>query len=168
MTLTCRERGASMQVEHLNPIINAAEYVLKEACKLDIEVGKPFLSQAVYEHRVFIVMIGITGELQGQVVLGMKEEVACDIASKMMMGMPISELGDMARSALGELMNMTMGNAVTNFFNRGIKLDITPPTMFISNSLDMVVSDMKMICIPMFYGDNKVEVHVAIKERTKR
>ncbi|MBC7960258.1 MAG: chemotaxis protein CheX [Vallitaleaceae bacterium] len=155
-----------MNVEYLNPIIGAASYVLKEMCGLEVAVGKPYLTKAVYEDRIFIVMIGITGELQGQVILGMKEDVGCEIAKRMMMGMPVNELNDMAKSAVSELMNMTMGNAVTTFFNKGVKLDITPPTMFISNSLDMSVSDSKMICVPFSFDENRViELHIAIKDR---
>ena len=44
------------------------------------------------------------------VVMGMN--TAKDIASRMMMGMPVVELDAMARSALSELGNMMMGNAV--------------------------------------------------------
>ena len=154
-----------MNVEYLNPIVSAATYVLKEACGLDISTGNPYLTQAVYDERIFIVMIGITGQLHGQVILSMNEKVACMVASKMMMGMPVNELNDIARSALGELMNMTMGNAVTMFFNKGITLDITPPTMFLSNTLTMNVGDSKMICIPItFDGDLLIELNVAIKE----
>ncbi len=155
-----------MNAEHLNPVMGAATYVLREMCGLEVSVGRPYLTQTVYENRIFIVMIGITGELQGQVILGMSESVACGIAEKMMMGFSVPELNDIAKSAICELMNMTMGNAVTKFFDNGIKLDITPPTMFVSNSLDMSVAGSKMICIPITFGDNQlIELHIAIKEK---
>lgn len=154
-----------MNAEFLNPVMQAATYVLREMCGLEITVGKPYLSQVSYQERIFIVMIGITGELQGQVILGMREPIACDIAQHMMMGMPVPELNDMAKSALCELMNMTMGNAVTTFYNKGIKLDITPPTMFLSNSLTVNVVDSKMICIPLIFGGDKlIELNIAIKQ----
>lgn len=158
-----------MNVEYINPIIQAATYVLREMCGLEVSVSKPYLSQVFYEEKIFIVMIGITGELHGQVILGMKENVACDMAQHMMMGMPVNELNDMAKSALGELMNMTMGNAVTEFFNRNIKLDITPPTMALSNNIDIRISNTKMICIPIIYNNsNLIELHVAIKDKDKQ
>lgn len=155
-----------MNVEYLNPIITAATYVLRETCNLEISVGRPYLTHTVYDSKIFIVMIGITGQLQGQVILAMGEEVACEIARQMMMGIPVTELNDMARSALGELMNMTMGNAMTGFYNKGIKLDITPPTMFVSTSLNLSVGDSKMICIPISFGEKMlIELHVAIKDK---
>lgn len=155
-----------MNVEYLNPVINATIFVLRETCRLEVKMGSPYLTQVNYDEKIFIVMIGITGELQGQVILGMKVPIACDIASKMMMGMEVNELNDLAKSAIGELMNMIMGNAVTDFFNKDIKLDITPPAFFLSNSLTMSVSGSRMICVPIIYEDNKlIELNIAIKEK---
>ena len=109
--------------------------------------------------------VGQTGQLHGQVLLVMDINIACDLASKMMMGMPVPELNDMAKSALGELMNMTMGNAMTFFSQKEILLDITPPTMFVSSELTLSVGDSRMVCIPIEFNDSIVELNVAIKEK---
>lgn len=155
-----------MNVEYLNPIIKASMFVLKEACMTESTVGKPYLTQTSYEEEVFIVMLGITGQLHGQVFMAMSVTVAKSIASKMMMGMPVTDLGDMARSALGELMNMMMGNAMTYFSQNGIILDITPPTMFVGKELKLNVGDSKMVCIPIQFTDGgMLELNVAIKDK---
>lgn len=154
-----------MNVEYLNPVIEAAVYVLKTVCSIDIKTGKPYLTRTKFNDEIFVVMIGITGELHGQVILYMNKEVACDLASRMMMGMEITSLDEIAISALGELANMMMGNAMTNFFNRSIKLDITPPTMYLCEKLDLSVTDSTMICMPLNYDDNYlIELNLAIKE----
>lgn len=153
-----------MNVEYLNPIIKASTFVLGQMCGIEPTVGKPYLTQTSYEEQIFIVLLGITGQLHGQVIMAMKAEVACDIASRMMMGMPVPDLNDMARSALGELMNMMMGNAMTAFSEMKIMLDITPPTMFQSKDLSLNVGNSKMVCIPLQVGDNLIELNVAIKE----
>jgi chemotaxis protein CheX len=154
-----------MNVEYLNPIIKASSFVLKQACGIDANIGKPYLTQTSYEEEVFVVMLGITGKLHGQVLLVMSTKVACDLASKMMMGMAVDSLNDMTRSALGELMNMMMGNAMTYFSEMDIFLDITPPTMFVSTELKLSVGDSKMVCIPMNFTDGVIELNVAIKEK---
>lgn len=154
-----------MNVEYLNPIIKASTFVLQQACNVSATVGKPYLTQTTYENEVFVVMLGITGQLHGQVLLVMDVEIACNLASKMMMGMPVNELNDMAKSALGELMNMTMGNAMTFFSEKEILLDITPPTMFVSSELSLSVGDSRMVCIPIMFDDVKVELNVAIKDK---
>lgn len=154
-----------MNVEYLNPIIKAATFVLQQACNVTATVGKPYLTQTTYEDEVFVVMLGITGQLHGQVLLVMDVDVARDLASKMMMGMPVDSLNDMAKSALGELMNMTMGNAMTFFSQMEILLDITPPTMFVSSELTLSVGNSRMVCIPIMFNDVKMELNVAIKEK---
>lgn len=155
-----------MNVEYLNPVISATTYVLRQMCKIEIKTGSPYLTQINYDEKIFIVMIGITGDLQGQVILGMRLPIALDIASKMMMGMEVNELNDLAKSAIGELINMIMGNAVTDFFNMDVKLDITPPAFFLSNSLSMSVNQSKMICIPITYESDKIiELNIAIKDK---
>lgn len=153
-----------MNVEYLNPIIRASTFVLEQTCGLQLDVGKPFLTQTNYKNEVFIVMLGITGQLHGQIILAMETPIAKDLASRMMMGMPVDELDDMARSALGELMNMMMGNAMTVFSEMGILLDITPPTIFLSSDLSLNVGDSKMIGIPLSFPSGKIELNVAIKE----
>jgi len=153
-----------MNVEYLNPIVKASTFVLQQACFLEVNVGKPYLTQTTYDDEVFVVLLGITGQLHGQVLLAMGIDVACSLASKMMMGMPVEELNDMTRSALGELMNMMMGNAMTYFSEMDILLDITPPTMFQSNQLALNVGDSKMVCIPMEFPGGKIELNIAIKE----
>lgn len=55
------------------------------------------------------------GEMKGQVILAIRENNAKDIASRMMFGMPVNELDEMASSALNELGNMIMGNTATIF-----------------------------------------------------
>lgn len=160
------EQEKTMNVEYLNPIIKASIFVLKEACQTEGKVGKPYLTQTSYEDEVFIVMLGITGQLHGQVFMAMDTKIAMSIASRMMMGMPVNDLGDMARSALGELMNMMMGNAMTYFSQNNIILDITPPTMFVSTDLQLNVGDSKMVCIPIEFVDGgMLELNVAIKEK---
>ncbi len=154
-----------MNVEYLNPIIRASTFVLEQTCSLQLEVGKPFLTETKYKNEVFIVMLGITGQLHGQIILAMETGIAKELASKMMMGMPVSELDDMARSALGELMNMMMGNAMTVFSEMGIMLDITPPTIFLSSDLSLNVGDSQMIGIPLSFPEGKIELNVAIKEQ---
>jgi len=157
-------RGVNMNVEYLNPIIKASSFVLQQTCSIETKIGKPYLTQTEYDDAVFVVLLGITGQLHGQVLMAMGIETACSIASKMMMGMPVPELNDMAKSALGELMNMMMGNAMTYFSEKDIILDITPPTIFVSNKLSLNVGDSTMVGIPLDTNEGIIELNVAIKE----
>ncbi|MBC7958360.1 MAG: chemotaxis protein CheX [Vallitaleaceae bacterium] len=153
-------------VEYINPFIEAAQNVLRDFCRIDAKIGKPYLTNASYEGDTLMVIVGITGDLRGQVIINMNYTVACGIASHMMMGMPVPELNDMAKSAVSELANMILGNSATLFSKKGIALDITPPSICSGNNLEISVSDSKTICIPLLFdGDKTLEINVAIKER---
>lgn len=155
---------ANINVEYINPFISAAQTVLKDFCQIETTIGKPYLKQASYEGDLLAVIVGITGVLKGQVILTLEKGTACDIASHMMMGMPVPELNDMAKSAIGELCNMILGNAATIFSTKNIALDITPPTLTQGTDLSFSVSDSKTICVPLEYENNSFEINIAIKD----
>jgi len=155
---------ATINVEYINPFISAAQTVLRDFCQIESTIAKPYLKQAIYEGDILAVIIGITGVLRGQVILTMETKTACNIASQMMMGMPVPELNDMAKSAVSELSNMILGNTATIFSTKNIALDITPPTITLGTNLSFSVSDSKTICVPLHFAQGELEINIAIKD----
>lgn len=155
-----------VNVEYINPFIAAAKSVMKDFCGIEAELGKPYLTKTIFEGDKFLIIVGITGQLKGQVILSMSDETACDIASHMMMGMPVPELNDMAASAISELSNMILGNTATIFSTQDKIIDITPPSICRGKDMTITVSDSKMICVPLAYvGDHALELNIAIKDK---
>lgn len=154
---------ADINVEYINPFLMAATSIMKNMCQLDVKVGKPYVKTTEFESDSVIIMIGITGEMRGQVVIGFSMEVACDIASRMIM-MPVTEMNELSMSAISELGNMILGNAATILSTKGIGIDITPPTLC-RGTMSMTTTYAKNICIPLMYDDSKsVELDIAIKQ----
>jgi len=156
----------AVNVDMINPFIGAAQSVLKDMAQISTKMGKPYLKNPEYEGNMITVIVGITGEMRGQVILSLTEEVACQIASHMMMGMPVPELNDMAKSAVSELCNMILGNAATIFSTKGISVDITPPNLVMGSNLSFSVSDAKTICVPLNNEDGTtlIELNIAMKK----
>lgn len=155
---------AEMNVDYINPFLKAAISIIKDACQVELKVGKPYASSINLTDDTVIILIGVTGEMRGQVVLSMHVDKACDIASRMMMGMPVEQLDDMATSAISELGNMIMGNAATIFSTKNIGIDITPPTVGRgSGKIDTLYS--KNIVIPLLQDNDEVfiEMNIAMK-----
>ena len=128
-----------------------------------MQVGKPYVKQTAFADDSVIIMIGITGEMRGSVIIALTYNKALEIASKMMMGMPVTELDEMATSAISELGNMIMGNAATILSTKGVGIDITPPTLCRGN-LTITQSYTKNICIPLSGDDITIELDVAVKD----
>ncbi|MGB4661621.1 MAG: chemotaxis protein CheX [Mobilitalea sp.] len=153
---------ASINVDHINPFLMASTKILKEMCAVSAKIGKPYVKSPAFFGNTMVILIGITGEMRGQVMIAFEESIACDIASKMMM-MPVTVLDDLARSAISELGNMIMGNTATIFSTKGIAIDITPPTVG-NGSMSFSNNFASNICIPLEYEENKiVEINIAIK-----
>ena len=105
---------ATLNAEHINPFLMAAKKVLQDMCFVEVGIQKPILKEAKFASNNWVIMIGVTGEMRGQVLLAMTEESACSIASKMCMT-EMKVIDEFAASALSELGNMIMGNAATVF-----------------------------------------------------
>ncbi|SEV82420.1 chemotaxis protein CheX [[Clostridium] fimetarium] len=152
-----------INVEFINPFLIATVGILKDMCQIALKVEKPYIKNTEFADDSILIMIGVTGEMRGQIIIALTISNACDVASKMMMGMPVTELNDLSISAISELGNMIMGNTATILSTKGIGIDITPPTICRGN-LSFTTSYAKNICIPFSY-ENKVimELDIAVK-----
>ena len=154
---------AAINANYINPFLIAASRVLKDMVFIDAKIGKPYTKEAVYADKSLLIMLGVTGEMRGQVILSFENSVALDIASKMCM-MQLTVLDDLAESALSELCNMILGNTATVFSTNGIGIDITPPTLC-KGTVTFTNHFAANICIPLIYEENKmIEINIAIKE----
>lgn len=131
-------------------------------CFVEVSVQKPGLKEAAFSADTWVIMIGVTGEMRGQVLIAMSENDACDIASKMCM-MEVKTIDDFAASALSELGNMIMGNASTVFASNGIGIDITPPTLS-HGEVSFTNTYAKSLCVPMVFGDTTIELYLALRQ----
>lgn len=157
---------AAINVEYINPFLIAASRVLKDMVSLETKVGKPYTKEAVKGENSLLIMVGLTGEMSGQVILSFENSVALDIASRMCM-MELTNLDDLAESALSELCNMILGNTATVFSTKGIGIDITPPTIC-KGSVTLTNNYAANICVPLEYSDGKnIEINIAIKGNQK-
>ena len=153
---------ATLNAEHINPFLMAAKKVLQDMCFMEVAIQKPVLKEASFGTDSWVIMIGVTGEMRGQVLLGMTEANACAIASKMCM-MEVTQIDDFAASALSELGNMIMGNAATVFSSNGIGIDITPPTLSHGN-VSFTNTYTKSLCVPMSFPDGSIDLFLALKQ----
>ena len=154
---------AEISVDIINPFLMAATSIMKDICQTEMKIGKPYVKTTEFDKESVAIMIGITGEMKGQVIMAFSYEDALQVASKMMMGMPVVELDEMATSAISELGNMIMGNAATIFSTKGIVIDITPPTLC-RGSMTITQTYAQNICVPI-QGEIglALELDIAIK-----
>lgn len=155
---------AALDIKYLNPFVKATITILEMLGLNGGAVGKPSLSDLSFPETTFIIQVGVTGGMRGQVLIGMTDQRAKEIASVMMMGMPVESLDDMACSALGELGNMILGNTSTIFSTMNIIFDITPPMSMHGRALKLQ-SDIPAIAIPInINGNNYITLYICVEE----
>jgi len=154
----------TVDINFINPFIKATLTVFDMLGMSGGKFGKPSISDLHFPKSSFLIQIGVTGGMKGQVVLGLTEDRAKFVASTMMMGMPVNELDEMACSALGELGNMIMGNTATIFSTMNITFDITPPLSMQGDRFKLQ-TESKAIKIPIILNDDEVlGIYVCISE----
>ena len=95
--------SSSIDVKHINPFLQSSISVVESVTKVKLTVGKPELTDFHLKELTYAIQVGIVGEMKGQVILAIEDDIAKEIASKMMFGMPVTELDEMSSSALNEL-----------------------------------------------------------------
>ncbi|MCR5754290.1 MAG: chemotaxis protein CheX [Acetatifactor sp.] len=154
----------ALDVKHINPFLQSSLNIFESMVQMKLQVGKPAVGTLKFDNRIFIIQVGVTGEMKGQVLLVMSVERAKEIASRMMGGMPVAELDELSRSALGELCNMIMGSTATLFSSQGILIDITPPLSLLGSKLTLQ-ADIQSIRVPLLTeGEEFINIYICVSQ----
>lgn len=116
-----------MKAEYINPFLESASTVIEQVINVKPKTGKLEVKNVKFVEKYIWIQIGMTGQMNGDIVFGLHEDVALKMVSAMMGGFAVTELDEIGQSAISELGNMISGNASTLLYNSGVKVDITPP-----------------------------------------
>jgi chemotaxis protein CheX len=153
-------------VNVINPFLASAKQTTAMVAQIDLSIGKPYIRELKFDNEFVRIILGVTGAMTGQVIISLPEVKARDIASRMMMGMPVETLDDMAISAISELGNMIMGTAATKLYESGVVIDITPPVVE-RGTVYMNMKSFQNVCVPLLL-DNEVYMELNIIVKVKQ
>ena len=88
------------------------------------------------------ILIGFSNSRTGNMVLELDRNTALFLISAMMGGAVVTGLDDMARSALGEILNMIAGTTFRKIQSDEIT-DLSPPTIVTGNNVFLLISRLK-------------------------
>lgn len=123
-----------MKVITLDPFLQASSFVFEQFQMTSKNANQEYETNSDAD---VLTMIGLTGDIRGQVLIRVPVQTGMKIASAMMGGMEVSDFDQMAQSALLELTNMICGNALTIYTEQGLTLNITPPTLLVGKSIEV-------------------------------
>ena len=153
-----------MDAKHVNPFIESFTTVMPQLGFENAQRGKLSVKGKELIYSGVIIIVGIVGEIKGNVVYCIDLEDAKKIASTMMMGMPVDELDEMAQSALSELTNMLTANAATSFSNMGIHIDISTPTLLHGEKISVKMSSNQVLCVEFVADEYPMEINIAFEK----
>lgn len=109
------------------------------------------------------VIIGITGRLEGRMILELGKNTALRLCEALNWGEPFPAFNDMARATLAELANLVSGRAVTYLNDKGTAVSITPPVIFCGMGMK-ASSVLVPFVVPIETDCGKLKVNVAVQE----
>lgn len=152
-----------MDIRYVNPFIESFASVMPQLGFCSVTKGNLSAKSRELVSSGVIIIVGIVGSIKGNVVYVIDMENAKKIASQMMMGMPVSELGEMEKSALSELTNMLTATAATFFSQLDIPIDISTPTLLHGNNVTVEMSSTKVLCVQLMADSIPVDINISFE-----
>lgn len=150
-----------MKAEVINPFLESARNVIEQVMQVSPSTGRLGIKEIELIDKHIWIQVGMTGQLSGNVIFGIAENVALRMVSIMMGGYMITEMDEMGQSAISELSNMISGNASTIFSNQGVSVDISPPKIMRFESMSFL--PRRALCIPLLMeGIGEMDIQVMI------
>ena len=117
-----------MNVEFVNPFLNAILNVLSTMAMIEAEAGKPYVKANKTALGDVSGMIGMAGDkVKGSFAITFTEKCILHIASQML-GEEISTVDDTVRDLVGEITNMVSGGAKRELSEKGYKFEMAIPS----------------------------------------
>jgi chemotaxis protein CheX len=155
-----------MDMSKVNEFIKTTQEVIKESTTFN--VSKYIINEKdnTYICNDVAIVFGVSGEIKGQVIFTMSEDVAIKIAAKIFEEIEITAFDEIARCSISEFGNIVLGRAIQAFSEEGSFIDITPPALATGNNLIMHIDKMTVVGISMTLDDNSpFEINISICEK---
>lgn len=152
-----------MDVKMVTPFIEAIGLVLPQVGISKIERGKLGLKEKLVSTMDVTVLVGLTKGMRGNIAYSMSQQTAKQVASAMMMGMPVVEFDMLAQSAISELANMMAAKAAVGMEQIGKVIDISPPTLIIGKNVTARVSQVQTLVVMMETEAGAIELNIGLE-----
>jgi len=146
------------------PFYVATSEVFKLLLDLEVKAGTPELLHHITDEEDKVnIVIGITGDIQGEILYRFPKETTLEMV-KIMSGMDFPEVDSFVTSALGEIANIISGNAATGLSKRQLICDISPPRVVVGGGkiLD-TQSTVPIIALKVLTAIGEVELNMQLQ-----
>lgn len=147
----------------VNPIIDAFMEVMPQMGFPMPKRQRIYLQERNVISNGVTIKVGLTKQLEGNVIYNMTEDTAKYIASIMLLGVPVTSFADMAKSAIREIANVLTARAATNLEKMGFEVDITTPELTIEEDFTIKISDSQFLTVEMDLDGHRIDVALFVE-----
>ena len=153
-----------MNVELINPFINASMQVLRTMTQTEPKPEKPTVKQGNHTWGAVTGIIGMAGDkLSGNMVVSFDEQAILAIVSRMLMEKFESVTPDVV-DAVGEITNMVSGGAKKELSEKGFMFQMATPIMITGKGVEIIqFSKAPVLQVPFTTPEGKfvIEANLA-------
>jgi chemotaxis protein CheX len=156
-----------MKMELIQPFINAADAVLSQGLSGTTKLENLSMDEQGYRRKGVAGMVGLTGEIEGRIILDLDPQTAVRVASHYA-GADLPESDALIKETIFELTNQVVGNAISALNDQGFHFRVHPPVLLTSTEGDKTSEDVEalMICFETSLGN--VYMNVALRYNKRR
>jgi chemotaxis protein CheX len=147
-----------MNVEYINPFIIATTTVFKTMLNIDLKINKPILKNDRTTSGDVTGIMGLVGDSKGTICMSFTKKGALFVY-KTLMGDDNDDLNPEVVDAIGEITNITSGQARKEFEKSKINLKAAIPTVVVGKDIELhFISSLPIVSLPfIFQTDNNQE-----------
>lgn len=151
-------------IELVQPYLQAAKDVIARETGSEVTVGRVSLKKPPASTDEISILIGVTGEIQGVVMIVMNRQTALNIVSHIT-GERYAEFDELAQSAVAEMANVISGRGGIGLAAFGRETTISPPAVLVGSKGGGVSTlDIPIYALPLETSCGIVELQVALKD----
>lgn len=152
-----------MRLDFVKLFVNSTSQVFEELIGNGVSVKRMAMKADPVAGQEVMVVIGLAGEAQGRVILGMDLLTAIDLAGHMI-GEQSPGMTPLVRSSIAELASMAIGRAISCINNGGTKLSMTPPAVITGANLSSHDRGLETLVAPIVTEYGEVRVNVTLQD----
>jgi chemotaxis protein CheX len=151
-----------MQTDLVQAFVQAALDVLAQEVGGEVSAGNVRVLSSAQTSEAVTVIVGVSGDVSGMMLLGMSEPTARAIVSKML-AEPCPYFDEMAQSGIAELGNVIAGLATRGLETQGLQVTISPPAL-IAGGPGIIIStvNFRRFVVQLRTAVGDIVLHAAI------
>ncbi|MBA4418016.1 MAG: chemotaxis protein CheX [Syntrophus sp. (in: bacteria)] len=152
-----------MHAEYINPFVIATKTVFKTMLGIDLKMNKPLIRNTRISSGDVTGIMGLAGDTKGTICLSFTKEGALFIY-KTLMGEDHDTIDPEVVDAIGELTNITSGQARKELEKNNVNLKATIPTVVVGKNVELhFICALPIVSLPLHFqvnNDREEIVHV--------